>query len=367
MITPLIYVRGLKVVNDTVFCVSSDGNMEVRGQKMAYDPIFGRMFPYSSGQQVKRSIIDQMMTLLGKDRSSHDFVYKITHKGEGKKKLKTLEEGNVWTSCDPRDPDQLVCGYMKTTSADHATIKRKAGLAISSMVPVHVLSSGARPEGATIDRSDHPHLHRVTVYGPDGNEMTPEEIEAFCVAEKRNVPMKHMVAPQPRVRGGFVYNLCIDPRILFSVTLDKREPALLPGVAEQLIADGWVENRNVFGPCLTAPREMRERIIPALANAVIDWRITSNQSRAFSPMITAAVVISNDANRLMYSIRSKLTGDVEKPSAALVLEEMEGADLFITPEVESLIYGMEGYKEAIPMAIENLENRLREFDYENQI
>lgn len=43
---PYIYIRTLKHAEHTVFCVQE-------GQKAYFDPLFNRMVPYSSGQQIK--------------------------------------------------------------------------------------------------------------------------------------------------------------------------------------------------------------------------------------------------------------------------------------------------------------------------
>ena len=48
---PYIYLRGLRHVDLSVFCVES-------GQKSYWDPVFNVRVPFSSGQQVKRSILD---------------------------------------------------------------------------------------------------------------------------------------------------------------------------------------------------------------------------------------------------------------------------------------------------------------------
>jgi len=47
---PYIYIRTLKHAEHTVFCVQE-------GQKAYFDPLFNRMVPYSSGQQIKRCIL----------------------------------------------------------------------------------------------------------------------------------------------------------------------------------------------------------------------------------------------------------------------------------------------------------------------
>ncbi|WP_197086587.1 hypothetical protein [Sphingobacterium sp. IITKGP-BTPF85] len=72
---------------------------------------------------------------------------------------------------------------------------------------------------------------------------------------------------------------------------------------EKLKSEGWFESKNVFGDCLVAPKELREKLVKALANAIINWRITSNQSRTFSLMDTLAISISDNANLIAGSIR----------------------------------------------------------------
>ena len=54
---PFIYLRALKHAEHTVFCVED-------GQKTYYDPQFSRRVPYSSGQQVKRSILQSVTDIL---------------------------------------------------------------------------------------------------------------------------------------------------------------------------------------------------------------------------------------------------------------------------------------------------------------
>ena len=71
---PYIYLRGLRHVDLSVFCVES-------GQKVYWDPVFGTSVPYSSGQQVKRSILDSINCELQADPSSVTFVFDVHSKG----------------------------------------------------------------------------------------------------------------------------------------------------------------------------------------------------------------------------------------------------------------------------------------------
>ncbi len=59
-----LYIRTLKKAEHTVFCVSD-------GQKTYYDPQFNRLIPYSSGQQIKRAVMDALAGELEEMPSPH--------------------------------------------------------------------------------------------------------------------------------------------------------------------------------------------------------------------------------------------------------------------------------------------------------
>jgi len=68
-----IYLRALKHAEHTVFCVE-------KGQKTYYDPQFNRWLAYSSGQQVKRSILDALTSNLNVQMAPITFNYEIVTK-----------------------------------------------------------------------------------------------------------------------------------------------------------------------------------------------------------------------------------------------------------------------------------------------
>ena len=78
------------------------------------------------------------------------------------------------------------------------------------------------------------------------------------------------------------------------------------------------------------PKENRDKAILAIAKALINWRISSNQSRTFSLMETLAIAISDNANSLAGAIRAKLIDDSEKAKAKPIVDETAGAELFVT-------------------------------------
>ena len=133
-----------------------------------------------------------------------------------------------------------------------------------------------------------------------------------------------------------------------------------------LESKGWVKSRNVFGECLVLPKEERDKVIPALAKALINWRITSNQSRTFSFMETLAVAISNNANTLPSAIRAKLIDEGERPIAKPIIDETAGADVFVTLPCASYIVTENESSDALNEAEKKLIQMMKDFDYENQ-
>lgn len=79
---PYIYLRALKHAEHTVFCVQD-------GQKTYYDSQFNRMVAYSSGQQVKRSILQMLTDNLNVQMAPITFNYNI----DKNKKLENKNHG----------------------------------------------------------------------------------------------------------------------------------------------------------------------------------------------------------------------------------------------------------------------------------
>lgn len=355
MNTPFIYLRGLRRVEHTVFAVND-------GQKFYYDPQFGHRMAYSSGQQVKRSIIEA----LGLPFAAITFNWEINNKDN------KASQKEPHSPCDPNYADQLLGGYMKAESGA-MTVKRRSPLSISAMRPLHPLLGGVESptENLSFDRTSHPEHHKVNVYWLDGKKrgvkLSDEELSDWLTSNKRSLPNRAFIQDQTRASGLFVYDIAIDLRTLFCVSTNKLEPELFPDIEKKLRDEGWTEAENVFGKCLVCPKEKREQIIPALANALINWRITSNQSRTFSLMETLALAISKNANQVAYAIRGELRDDTERPQATPRIDENSKAEIFVTPIASGFIAGSVGSVEALEQAKQNLVDKMLSFDYENQI
>lgn len=350
---PFIYLRGLKHAAFTVFCVAD-------GQKSYYDPQFGYA-PYSSGQQVKRSIMDKLVETLNVKPAPVSFYLDVNKKGE-------LKEGEVLSECDPEYVDQLLGGWMRALkSGPERTLKRRSPLSISAMTPLHPLLASLLKEDVSFDRSDKPEMHKVVVRDANGKPLTEEQISELLSGKDRSVYRK-WIQGNKRATGLFVYDVAIDLRRLFTVTTNQLEPEITPDTIKKLKDDGWKTVQTVFGEALLMPEERRNEIIPAIADALIDWRITSNQSRTFSLMETLAVAISDNANSLAAAIRAKMTDDSgDKPKVKPVVDENAGAETFVALPCANYIVTESENKDALENAKKELIDRIKSFDYENQI
>jgi hypothetical protein len=353
---PFIYLRALRSIEHSVFSVAD-------GQKFYRDPLFGNRSAYSSGQQVKRSILDSMTSSLNVPFAPITFNWTINKENKA-------EQGEAWSVCDPSFPDQLIGGYMKAEK-DTATVKRRSPLSISAMRPLHPLLGGLENEGEAMsfDRSSTADRHTVNVFKEvDGKreKMSDEDLANWLTTTKRALPPKKWIEPQRRASGLFVYDGAIDLRTLFCVSVNQLEPELYPETIEKLKAAGWVEGENVFGRCLICPDQERKRIITALANALLNWRITSNQARTFSLMETLAVAISDNANQVAYAIRAELDAEAER-KANPVIDETSSAKIFLTPSISGFIKGVAGNGKALDEATSYLVEQMLAFPYEKQM
>jgi len=193
-----------------------------------------------------------------------------------------------------------------------------------------------------------------------------DEVNTFLQSDARALPRRiwmHQDKVGPRAEGLFVFDIAIDLRRLFKVSMNQHDPELEPKKIEELKADGWQESAD--GLSLICPKERREEIIPALAHALVNWRVTSNQSRTYSPQTTLALALSNSANRLANIIRADLREDTTKPKADPILDEnVDGADLFVSLAAKGYVSGVTGDPNAMDAAEKALQNRLAIYNYD---
>ena len=354
-----IYIRTLKRTDFTVFAVD-------KAQKTYWDPQFKKYVPYSSGQQIKRSFIDKLNSALNELPSPTTFISKVKMKGS------TLEfegEGEVYGTCNPTHPDQLIGGWMKAEQGSRV-YKRRSPLSISAMRALHPYLANVPEENITFDRKERMNTQVIVKLkeGDNYRELSEEEIIQFLENREKHTSLtSKFIQNQRRATGLFIQDIAIDLRRLFCVTLNQYEPEITEEIERQLRENGWVESTNVFGNCLVAPRELRIRIIPALAYSIINWAITSNQSRTFSLMETLAISISDNANRIAGSIRAKLSEEEDEKAIPVIEEDLEGVRTFVTLSASGYVATRTENNAALDNAERELIDLMRSFDYENQV
>jgi len=353
MQTSYLYLRGLRQVDHTVFCVSD-------GQKTYRDPMTKRLMPYSSGQQVKRSVLDEMTSVLDETRAPVTFNFTMSQKS-GKTEF---GQGEPWSPCNPAFADQLIGGWMRAGKED-APVKRRSPLSISAMRPLHPMLAELGKEDITFDRSDHPEQHKIRVVNEQGKQVSEEDFLEALQGANRNAPMRLWIPGDkvgPRASGLFVYDVAIDLRTLFSVSLNTAEPELAKETIASLKDTGWQDSAD--GIRLICPKERRDQIIPALAHSLIHWRVTSNQSRTYSPQNTLAFAISKNANRLGAAIRADLTEESEYKRAEPVLDTLEGVNVYTALTAKAYIREVVASVDALEQAEADLTAQLLEFNYD---
>jgi hypothetical protein len=347
-----IYIRTLKRAEHTVFCVAD-------GQKTYYDPQFKKYIPFSSGQQIKRSLIDSLCEVINQTPSPTTFLFDVN-------KQKELKEGEVYGTCDPTYADQLFGGWMKASKGGkERTLKRRSPMSISAMRALHPLLAGVEKEAGSFDRSERPN-NLVIVRDEKGNELNEQEITNLLEGKDRSLSRKWLNASD-RVAGLFVTDFAIDLRRLFCVSTNSFEPEMSDATIEKLQNEGWIESENVFGSCLVAPKELRTVWIKGLAKAIIDWRITSNQSRTFSLMDTLAIAVSDNANIISGSIRAKLSEEDSKKADPIIDESLKNVDTYITLQAGGFIHTKGETTDALEKAEQKLIDLMTAFDFENQL
>ena len=366
----IIYLRGLRYVNHTVFCVE-------KTQKTYWDNYFKRTVPYSSGQQVKRCIIESVLGQLKLQRSPLFFGFEVD--GEGKKNLK---EDVVLSYCDPRHVDLLLAGWLNTNrkskiQIDEAnpgadilnyfqTLKRTSPLSISAMLPIHPYAASITAEQISVDRRSDADDQFIFITDEDENVVNCKKPYDFLdeFAPSQFHTTKYIEADKNlRVTGMFRYDVAIDLRTLFTVSLSPIERSITEKTEAALRADGWLEHQNQFGPCLLCPDKKRNEIIPALAYSLINWQITSNQSRTFGLPTYIAFAITDQAWEIPEMIRTELSEQDSRQGVSIILDEAFKDKLFVTRGAKAFIDTDLSQPDAIKKAEQRLIQIFSEYNY----
>jgi hypothetical protein len=297
-------------------------------QKSYYDRQFGVKLPYSSGQQVKRSFMDEVLKCLDERHAPLTFNYEVD-----KDKLSQKE---ITQPCDPSYYDQLLGGWMSTPSkkggkdeesvdsSDKNSYKRRSPFSISAMTAVHpLLASLVNESLMTFDRTTISDDKIVVRDKESKKELTSEEISLFLEKCNHKISKRNLISGKDRSNGFFTVDIAIDLRKLFRIPILMNDPEISIEIINKLKSNGWIAKENKMGMYLELPKEYHQKVAEAVAWSLINWRITSNQSRTFDLMPVLSVAISDNANEISNVIRGELNVDDGKYKAKLVVDNNE--------------------------------------------
>jgi hypothetical protein len=194
--------------------------------------------------------------------------------------------------------------------------------------------------------------------------MSEEEVQEFLESNDRTLPRRKWIPEDqvgPRAHGLYVFDVAVDLDRLFTVSTNQHEPELDTEKIEELQEEGWTLTENEEH--LVCPEERRDEIIEALATGLTDWRVTSNQSRTFSPQPTLCLAISDDANRVTNAIRADLTEEGRGEEAVPVIDTFEGVSVYTMPACKGHVTGVTASPDALDKAREDIVERLQAVEY----
>ncbi len=184
----------------------------------------------------------------------------------------------------------------------------------------------------------------------------------YFQSKQRTLPRRNWIPDNTRTTGLFVYDIAIDRSRLFSVAVNQHEPELTKDALEKLKEQGWVLSKN--GERLICPAERREALIKALAKALVEWHITSNQARTYSPQTTLALAVSENASLIASAIRADLNEE-DTRKADPIVESFDGVETFISLSCKGHVRGVVGAADALVQAEKRIVELLSNYDYES--
>lgn len=357
-----LIVRTLRKVEFTVFCVDAD-------QKQYYDKQFGVKLPYSSGQQTKRSIMESILNVLNLRHAPIVYNFEVNKD--------KLEQKEITQPCDPTYTDQLIGGWMSTPAkkggkndgddevveaTDKNAYKRRSPFSISAMTAVHpLLASLVNESKMTFDRTDS-NDEIMVVRDSKGKEMDEDAIKAFLEKSNSKLTKRKLIQGKDRANGFFKLDVAIDLRKLFRVPILLHDMEMSEDTAKKLKSEGWIEVNDNLGTWLELPKKYHVQFAEAIAWGIVNWKITSNQSRTYDAMPVLSVAISQRADEIPNVIRGEIDEIDGKIKGKLVVDtNYPNTKVYSTNLLKGYLKDAETSYTAIDDAVNHIKNVILDY------
>lgn len=349
-----LYIRSIREIDMAVLGVGEDG------QKSFYDPISGKRVPYITGQQGKFGIVEKILQTLGASPAEMIIVHRPDKDGK-------FKEGEIYfEDPDPSHPEIWARGHMKNVKRqkskdgtktkkskktsgesseedseeqDTTIIKRRSFMSSSSMVPLNsrVIELSKSRGSVCVDRSSSAQFHKLML-DENGRNILFDDVQDEDI-RNRMKPRKYNGSEKSMIHGIMVHDLALDMDRIFAISCQKVEPEVSPKVLERLRSSGWV---NIFHPqigdMVYLPKEFQAALTESLAEAIVSWRVTSNQSQHFTLMNTLAMTVSTNANEVKSCVIPVFTkNDFDKDVLVnFDIEETKDSKVFVSKSIKIL-------------------------------
>jgi hypothetical protein len=110
------------------------------------------------------------------------------------------------------------------------------------------------------------------------------------------------------------------------------------------------------------PKKYHEELAEAIAWGIVNWKITSNQSRTYDPMPTLSIAVSSRADEIVNAISSELYMNDGKEKAKIVIDEnYPNTKIFSTNLLKGYVINSKTSNTAIDDAVAYIKNAILDY------
>lgn len=291
-----IFIRKMYHYKLTRFCVDSNGH------KMYWDN--NVRIPYSSGQQQKYALIEELLSLANEENAPSELIYEYDATKDG-----SLNHKVYRITTDLRHLESYMRGYMYNEDIKNdkgedkkAIYVRNSPFKISCLSAVHPSLINVHTEAhVVVDRRGRSNCE-ITIN--DSKTKTPLTAEKTTELLKRgnfNGPL-HFVPNSGNqgvlVTGFYQVDIEVNLKQLFKTRLSNYERTLPDAIKNDLLANGWYITKEKHTEYINPPNEFIEHLLKFLPEAILNFTSKTNQSRNYSVPELLSFAITNDAYEL---------------------------------------------------------------------
>lgn len=321
-------IRFLFGITQTTF------NVDSKGQKMFWDPVFQKSYGYASANNIKHNVKETFIIESGEELPQKIYEKKYGDSSNGK-------QGAMWQFIDFTTASPALFGLWnskETTAKDKrfVAISQQAGCHFSHMVPIHTLLS----KFDSTDGVNRGNSVNSSIYfkgKDDAKYFTPEELAKGekisieeAIEEFKETPSNFF--PLPTEVSGIYQQITTVDLDTFAMFDLSNNPNLIDEEIKEALNNGYrkvVINEKEW---LAPPKEKRIEAFKYFIEALFEWDFTSNNSVGNLPKELLRVDVSlNKGNKFLQATFAEV-----KTKQVNNKEEREVAELVLNDDINGV-------------------------------